>query len=378
MNGIKEWLDWANTYKNVRVVVENIPNGILPDGYIGRLHDVKVVERMDDDYLYENDPLLRDGVARGNCVLELQKGDIVTYLFIVRGLKKFTDVLGKLFIRPMSEAKTIISIRKFNGEAAHLGVCKIEGHYYMCGGSKNVHMLFRNEQDLEKYDLKSLRFTFAYEICKKIISLRLDAKLLDFIMFNNVTVIFEYLNSDHQHVERIYGNSLKFITWTSCDLNCDSMCRFSPDSGIDIAKFFGLDTAEYEIISIKNLASHINMVRASHGTEGVVLYFIDGKSTIGLNKIKSIWYIILRSIREKLRTALKRKWNVDKFEREMKRRIHELQDWLEFEDETKTNWFSLSVDFYSWCLNRMIDMNVFPILWNQFLKETDKDDDLLI
>lgn len=380
MENIKNWLEWANTYKNVKVVIEKIPDGILPDGYTGRLHDVKVAtnNRMDDDSIYENDELLRERVARGNCVLELQKNDCITYSLVVRGLRKFSDVTGKLFIRPLNEAKTIICTQKMNGEAAHLGVCKIDSEYYICGGSKNVHMLFRNDQDLSKYDLKSKRFTFAIEICRRIISsLLINKSLFDFIIRNNMTAVFEYLDSNHQHVEDLsyLDNSiLKFITWISCDLNNDSLCRFPSDSSINIARCFDLDTIKYEVIGIKDLSSHVNNVRTIHGIEGEVLYFLDEKSrTIGITKIKTKWYIILRAIREKIRSALTRKWNIERFKREIGNRMKELQEWLEFEDETRLKWMTLALDFYKWSFGRSIMMNKFPTLWNRFLQETNND-----
>ena len=39
----------------------------------------------------------------------------------------------------------MIATKKANGEAAHLSCCVIDGEYVMCGGSKNVHMMFRTK-----------------------------------------------------------------------------------------------------------------------------------------------------------------------------------------------------------------------------------------
>lgn len=41
----------------------------------------------------------------------------------------------------------MIATKKANGEAAHLSCCLIDGEYVWCGGSKNVHLMFRKKGD---------------------------------------------------------------------------------------------------------------------------------------------------------------------------------------------------------------------------------------
>jgi len=50
------------------------------------------------------------------------------------------------------------------------------------------------------------------------------------------------------------------------------------------------------------------MIRRLRGTEGRVVYFLNGENhVIGLLKKKSTWYIILRALREKSKSYLFRK-----------------------------------------------------------------------
>ena len=45
----------------------------------------------------------------------------------------------------MDSVENIISTNKVNGESAHVSGVTIEGVRYWLAGSKNVHMIFRNE-----------------------------------------------------------------------------------------------------------------------------------------------------------------------------------------------------------------------------------------
>lgn len=52
----------------------------------------------------------------------------------------------------MEETEVVIATKKANGEAAHLSCVLIGGEYVLCGGSKNVHMLFRKKSKYFLFD----------------------------------------------------------------------------------------------------------------------------------------------------------------------------------------------------------------------------------
>ena len=65
-----------------------------------------------------------------------------------------------------------------------------------------------------------------------------------------------------------------------------------------------MPTVDYEMVAMDALDDRMKSVRQGYGYEGEVLYFLDSDSTvIGLLKKKTIWYILCRAIREKLRGA---------------------------------------------------------------------------
>ena len=70
------------------------------------------------------------------------------------------------------------------------------------------------------------------------------------------------------------------------------------------ALFVGLPSIEYEVVAMDELDERMKKIRQGYGYEGEVLYFLDSDSNvIGLLKKKTIWYILCRATREKLRAA---------------------------------------------------------------------------
>ena len=98
----------------------------------------------------------------------------------------------------------------------------------------------------------------------------------------------KFLTLTHQYREGEAGSDL-------------SLSAFSPDVCIMFARHFGLDTANFEVIEVRDVEKRMARVREGRDYEGEVLYFMDSdNNTVGLLKKKTTWYIILRAIREKV------------------------------------------------------------------------------
>ena len=98
----------------------------------------------------------------------------------------------------------------------------------------------------------------------------------------------KFLTLTHQYREGEAGSDL-------------SLSAFSPDVCIMFARYFGLDTANFEMIEVSDVEKRMARVREGRDYEGEVLYFMDSNNnTLGLLKKKTTWYIILRAIREKV------------------------------------------------------------------------------
>lgn len=412
------WLEWARSKKDLKIVTVDVPDRILPEDTTFRLHDVKVFTRHGpDDVVYDSQQDIREKVARGNCFLEICRDEgESTVICVIHALKKFTGGLGddddrmsgsefiwqRYFTQPFHTAKAIICTIKQNGEAAHLGARRIGTELYICAGSKNVHLMFRSYEDLDLYPLHESRYQIAKEISRCILEM-LDSlpqsdrvHLLEFLCATRCTAVFELLSPDHQHVEDLSGLAapkLKFIAWTSCHLESAEsfahFCCLPPDSGIELAKIFQLDTTEYSVISVGSLDEHMSDICSRHGVEGEVLFFLDeDRRTIGMLKKKAVWYIVVRAIRQKAYAACvsysknKEAFVLGTHVHKTVQRLKEIKQWQQLDDESVSAWKRLAEKFLAFCIEQLDVkalsasdfMACFPGQWKRFLLEMEETD----
>jgi hypothetical protein len=138
---------------------------------------------------------------------------------VIYALRKFTGGLGdeddmdrnnqdwkKYFLKDIGQTKSVISLQKANGEAAHLSCRSFDGGKFLLFiGSKNVHMAIESKSDIEKYSDDRYMFAkiISQSICDFLDKMDADLKqnLLTFLSLTRLTVIFEILNPETQHVE---------------------------------------------------------------------------------------------------------------------------------------------------------------------------------
>ncbi len=146
---------------------------------------------------------------------------------------------------------------------------------------------------------------------------------------------------------------MKFITFTQTKVVEDptSLCYMPPHYCIEIAKLFDLSCVDVKIVPFEETEQYIETVRKDNGYEGVVMYFMDEKmNIIGILKKKTVWYIILRAIREKFRSYLSPKSNITEKELEKKitTRLKEIQNWIGFDDDYLKEWITIAIRFANW------------------------------
>jgi len=415
--GVEEWLAWVKGQPTkVRVVEGVVPPGILPQGFVAKLLDVKVGGKYGpDDAMYNSSAELRDRIARGNTVLQLEdvrtgkvSKDMVTF-----ALKKFTGGMGdededqpedeqvwqRYFLSPMEEVEKVVCVIKENGEAAHLSVRMIQGSFYYFCGSKNVHLMFRTREELEKYTEQRYMVakTVAQAWLNQAASMEPEKLKLfcSFLHTTKMTAVFEVLCPDYQHVvslSHLSAPELRFLTFT-LQYGAASLTGLPPHTSLDLASSLGLATATHHIVSCSKAEAQMEEVRAGYGYEGEVLYFLDKEDrTVGLVKKKTAWYVLCRAIREKVNTAKsqykkdgsmskqKENLHIEKLER----RVNEIQTWLDLSDSTTKHWRLLGTNFFKWMLNQLKQnpnkleelcaRGGFPQQWQAFLNETGVSD----
>ncbi len=67
----------------------------------------------------------------------------------------------KYFLKDLDQTKYVVSMNKANGEAAHMSCRCINNQFVICAGSKNVHLVFKNNGNLF-FNSSLAMFTFIF------------------------------------------------------------------------------------------------------------------------------------------------------------------------------------------------------------------------
>lgn len=378
------------------------------DGSSFHICDISIKCRGADDTLYAQEPLLRKYLPRGLSLLRVENADGTEIVdCVTHAIRKFSgatlededdgrpelcEVDGQniYFLKSQDEAARVISMEKINGEAAHICGRYVNGVFYFIAGSKNVRMMFRNEEDLDQYTDE--RYAIAQRIARTV--LRQWKKLTEFkrdwlqkfLHFTKTTMAGEIKLPDHQHIVSFDGmtkEEIIFIGLTSGpEENPKSVLVFPADIVLEFYKIIGFKSADYEIVGVSDVSSSLKEVRARKKTEGVVIYFEDkDQNVIGLIKVKSRWYIHLRALRQQAASRFsfkksKSTRNMDQAKERSRQRMEELKQWLQTSDDELKFWQDLSDLWMVWIetkvKNEEIDpldiRNNFPVVWTPFTK----------
>ena len=232
------------------------------------------------------------------------------------------DRWSKFFTRPYEDATVVVAAKKANGEAAHASCVRLpNGQLLTLCGSKHVHLAYIEPAQIDLY-ANVAKYTMASVIAKTFAreTTSAHASLLSLMADTGLTACFEIEQPASMHVEMFDFKEprLQFLAFTSADIGTKNgekriakatvaatgQC-LPPVYGYIIASTFGLTPVAYTTHPMSQVKELITNVRRRHGDEGDVLYFVaeDGE-TIGLVKTKTVWYVVARAIREKMRTMI--------------------------------------------------------------------------
>ncbi|CAF0915718.1 unnamed protein product [Rotaria sp. Silwood1] len=425
---VNSYMQWIRSRgKNIKAGSKTIQSSILgPKINEGELIDVRISCRGPDDKLYDRDEQLRQRLPRGCTLIQCKLKDEAhpRLDFGLFALRKFSGGLGddddreddnqgwlRYFLEHPQTASQIICTRKINGEACHLSCIALppDNRLMLIAGSKNVHLCFRTHSDISMYGNEST-YNYASSFCHTILDVLSSmpdkgSMLLNFLSLTRYTAVFEILNYSHQHIVNLSylknennGSQLKFITFSQVPQDFEqivtNLCALPPDYAIEIARCLHLSTTDYDIIENQPnlLNEYLTSIKYRHECEGSVLYFLNkNDQVIGLLKKKTIWYVILRAIREKARPMLagwekNHKLDLSDTIDRTSRRLNAIQKWLRFSNEILDQWKMLAGQFLKWLAEgakkKVITRNnvadEYPMLWSKFLRETNNVDDFMI
>ncbi|XP_047470714.1 uncharacterized protein LOC125026359 [Penaeus chinensis] len=406
---LKTW----HTQNKISLVEADVPSTILPFGYSASLVDVRVKSRGPDDKIYKNNPEIRSMVPRGLTLIHLH-GHEKKYEVILYANKKFTGGVGdedesqpenddswrEYCLAPPETATDLICMTKLNGEAAHFSGRFLCGQFYIITGSKNVHMILKNKDEIDLYE--GSRYSIAKVIARAVFealeNLDQESRLLVYSLLHHTkcTVLSEILQPKHQHIVNLCALdkpevNVLMLTPTFVDEEESSFTAFPPHHMLDMMAALGFACAPFTVTSPDTMSEQKERVRNELHKEGEVMYFVNGKGeTIGIAKVKTCWYVVLRALREQTVnsfTAAKKRenWTLQGRIALAHKRLTSIQHWLYFSNEYLAKWKKLSADFLTWLHKeienrREIASNIrphFPIMWERFLREEDETDNFV-
>lgn len=393
--------------KQLKVISTVVPEGILPPGYSCTLYDVRIQSSGLGEFIYNKNEWIRENITRGLNFMQLKEKDGgEKFDFAIYANKKFMGGVGdeegnflpenkdmwkNFFVDSVTKANAVIIMKKLDGCAGHFAIRKIGGEYFIIAGSKNVHMLIRSSDDIKKYE------KFEFRIAKKVAEGVLNAfddmdksKLLllkHHLTITKETVVCELLDPeikqhliDSSHLKKatIFG---LMITSPPGKEKVKSLTSIPPQIFLKYLDFLGISTPEHFSISTKRVENSITKIRRETDYEGCVLYYLIKDRTIGLLKVKTIWYIIMRGLQEKdifctSEDGILKKPLPDMIEasKDLIENFHEL---LKFSEDYSNAWKKSVEAFINW-LNEKMKIKKIPVVnirenfratWKEFAKE---------
>ncbi|KAL7648045.1 UNVERIFIED_CONTAM: hypothetical protein RMT77_001662 [Armadillidium vulgare] len=389
---------------SLKVTCANVPEDILAPNYSCTLYDVRISLNKSEDMMYKKDKWIRDNVTRGMNFFQLTHNGEKCVDFAIYANKKFMGENGdedddrdnksktfeKFFLDSPKKATEVICMTKLDGEAGHFSIRKIGEEYYIIAGSKNVHMLYKTYSDIEKY--KEPRFSVAKEVAKAVLDIfnKMDKSkkriLEHFLNTTKITIVCEFLKPHHQHIVNLphlevptmYGLMMTSLPGEEETTNNNSLTTIPPNACLEFFKFFGIQTPDYYSISVNEVKENIDKMRRFKQTEGLVLYYLIKDKTIGITKVKTIWYIVVRAIREKIKCSVSNKKKKPLSDRinDIKTRLDEIQKWLGFCNKCLDKWKDLG-EAFSYRISEEIEKNKnilkgdrpeFNEMWKDFVE----------
>eukprot|EP00397_Hematodinium_sp_SG-2012_P011041 GEMP01011169.1.p1 GENE.GEMP01011169.1~~GEMP01011169.1.p1 ORF type:complete len:867 (+),score=182.77 GEMP01011169.1:31-2631(+) len=290
-----DW-DYLRTKAGVRIVSRTTPLGPV-------VHDCTVerstLPKGGEDEVFQ-DKTLRRILRRGISFIAVNpEQDADAPVLLRRGVPKFFDVSPEVLQELRQECSSgicaVVSTEKANGENAQIS--RFQDWWVIA--SKNVCLIARSAADVELYT--EARYRFATEIG------RIFFAMLERMSDNAQRAEFEKCCRYNTLVGELTGFTQHFVRYDKRDImffavvpKCGRFTCRSPMDAILRLKSFGLP-----VIQVKLRVGHfeevvgVNEPVFSENSEGCVSYVVVRGNVVGMYKVKTRRYQLLRKLRAK-------------------------------------------------------------------------------
>jgi len=338
---VSEMVDWANgaAAAHVRCVTEDLP----PAVYAEVSEHVSSVSLIDlsprgriDDVIYEKHRDVWERVTRGCALIRiaLKQGGEPILRWAVRANRKFTghedesNADAHLYcIRGGPPVNRCVVSHKCNGSVLHLAArdILIDGKLvrWIMLGSKKVHVaaVWSAQGGVDDWLTKMKHYTaerhaYVNEMTELVASrLRQRGELiLSSLARYRLTLNAEYISSvgsgpvDNSRLHHLPadGNEAMAFMLTFNQLHPGPGCELGLEMmfGLFLMHQWGFQTVSAFTIPINELAAVKSSISHLPDVEGAVLYYFNEQGVVQLEKWKSVGYVVLRAVREKLRPMI--------------------------------------------------------------------------
>ena len=268
----------------------------------------KQAHYLTDDQTYQTHPEIHKLIPRGLSVLYVKdkKDNSLVFKKTTQGFFKFSalssideddevncDFMDKTEIKNCDQ---VLITEKANGKLFLLSSFKINDKYYFVGGSKNNHVIVPvNELGYEQLDTyySLVRDMFSVWL-KEFYGLSLQSRneILAKLETNTFSGEFE----DGKHLVPV---EKKQIRWFGMMPNITT--EFVNTDILKCLNWFsskGLLTIQYSMKTNEEFWQNYSDGRTQRNSEGSVRHFLKNGNSIGIEKFKTYWYIVIRMLRQ--------------------------------------------------------------------------------
>lgn len=405
----------------IKGVVRHIPNEILPKDCLGIIVNISANSTSkdgncarwgSDDNTYNIYPTLFKILprARSICLICDKDGNLKAK-FDNQGYSKFlgatsneedeqVDVqnngLFSLKADNSMEARYVFTTKE-NGKMAVITMFNFRNVNYFFGGSKNEHLVV-GESSPEQVNL--YKESFATDIFNtwftkwETLTLEQRTQLRDLMISNDkvgVTLCGEY--NDGRHMVPLknmkynivfFGMVKKIMITDEGELCADIVCT------VETFIKLGIDTIDLKIFNYpdeKQLIQIRETIRYKTGVEGYVIHkqvlTQNGWRTVSLEKYKTWWYVMIRMLREFIRSkyGLEPEWET----RWLKRIDQRDEQYMKLPSDFKDAWYKLTCDYINWFISKKYTKDIIGYMqgslgmaetWQSFINETGANDNI--
>ena len=298
------------------------------------------VPGMGDDLTYSKNPELLALVPRGLVYAHINRSpssssspssstsnESAQWVCALRGITKFTGTVGNDDDVDLVDAEAAALLTNLCGRATHFRtsskengrsggfsvVCPLQAHpetYLVCVGTKLSHLLVNYNLTSNSFDVDpawlvdaNMRMLIRNIEAYQDLFSNCQRELLFSRLCNSpppVTLNCEVLDHEDQHIERLPDGCLTAV----CLNIVGSDGRYDPTL-LNELQSLGLRTVTVGAVKpIEEFAQEVRKMKAGR-KEGYVVQFLDSSGAItSLLKVKCLWYIVVRAIREVTKSKL--------------------------------------------------------------------------